>query len=614
MDGTLHTCASTRPHYHEVFVHYAARFVKEVKRVVFIGGGDSKVLHEALKYPSLELVVGLELDQEVPRSSFYHFGAQPHFDNQKVEWYFGDAAKSLSALPKSYYGSFDLVIVDILTEVAAQLQVNEDLTLLEAAMLLMKPDGIMVKNEDEGYVPGSSQHNTNYAVDLVYHDVPHYCLQVFVAVSNSVDFLTAEPVDHGIETLYLKSVDEFQLQFDSWYNYGVESGKKVYECEEHLSRNRAGSALSVLMILEAEQTSIPVESLEDSISKALVRVGLTKVDSLASPLTIEGSKGSAFTVLINEGYITARCVPDIKYCAVDIILYGDFNGNMVAVKEELIRAMQSEKTSTYRFVLGGMLGRDNEAETIGPPSMKDLCTADSNDDQDKTPARELRMEKGPEEFDEPEPALLHSYDNSMALKQWESQKSIGGQILMQLRVARFWAGEEVLVLKDEVWHQGRVVKFQEGSNYDVVYETDVRETTALNQVEEDRIKRVSIQMAKERVEAYLVDIANRLWQLTEQEFNAKRVEIDKCGFARDRTGDGLILAYTWDEGTLVLSWDGDAQVTINFFLSLGTHENFLDVAHDLVPDGAVSTDILPRGPSSVVAFAEEVRGELPNWA
>jgi hypothetical protein len=76
----------------------------------------------------------------------------------------------LLTLPRDYYGSFDLVIVDILTEVAQALEVNHELKVLEAAMLLMKPGGIIVKNEDEGYVPGTNKDFTKHTVDLVYHD------------------------------------------------------------------------------------------------------------------------------------------------------------------------------------------------------------------------------------------------------------------------------------------------------------------------------------------------------------------------------------------------------------------------------------------------------------
>jgi hypothetical protein len=115
----------------QIMVHYPARFIDTIKRVLFVGGGDSMLLHETLKYPSLELVVGLELDQAVTRASFKHFGTQPHWDNEKVEWWFGDATKSLLMLPKEYFGSFDLVLVD-LSETVMAMSVLEDLDVKQA--------------------------------------------------------------------------------------------------------------------------------------------------------------------------------------------------------------------------------------------------------------------------------------------------------------------------------------------------------------------------------------------------------------------------------------------------------------------------------------------------
>jgi spermidine synthase len=127
----MQICASYRPHYHELMVHYTARFIDTVKRVLFVGGGDSMLLHEALKYPSLELVVGLELDQSVTRGSFKYFGTQPHWDNEKVEWWFGDATKSLLMIPKEYFGSFDIVLVD-LSETVMAMTVTGDLDIKQA--------------------------------------------------------------------------------------------------------------------------------------------------------------------------------------------------------------------------------------------------------------------------------------------------------------------------------------------------------------------------------------------------------------------------------------------------------------------------------------------------
>ena len=70
LDGMLQICSSYRPHYHELFVQYPARYMDSIRCVMFLGSGDVMLLHEILKYPDLEKVVGLELDQQVTRKSF----------------------------------------------------------------------------------------------------------------------------------------------------------------------------------------------------------------------------------------------------------------------------------------------------------------------------------------------------------------------------------------------------------------------------------------------------------------------------------------------------------------------------------------------------------------
>ena len=144
--NTIQICGSYRPQYHEMVTHYTARFMPDIKRVLFVGGGDSMLLHEIIKYKSLEIVVGLELDQYITRLSYKHFGTQPHFDNPKVQWWYGDASKSLLMLPEDYFGSFDMVLVD-LSETVMSLLVTGELDIMAALSLLLKPDGIFVKNE-----------------------------------------------------------------------------------------------------------------------------------------------------------------------------------------------------------------------------------------------------------------------------------------------------------------------------------------------------------------------------------------------------------------------------------------------------------------------------------
>ena len=128
-------------------VHKPAKYIKEdIKRVLFVGAGDSGLLNEIVKYPNLELVVGLELDQHVTRMAFKHFGARPHYDDERVQWWYGDASKTLLMLPKEYFGSFDMVLVDLSDTIFA-LSVSGELDVIGALSLLLRPGGIFAMNE-----------------------------------------------------------------------------------------------------------------------------------------------------------------------------------------------------------------------------------------------------------------------------------------------------------------------------------------------------------------------------------------------------------------------------------------------------------------------------------
>jgi spermidine synthase len=105
LDDMLQICSSFRPHYHDYVTHFPARYKADINRVLFVGGGDAMLLHEMLKYPNIELIVGLELDQTVVRESMKQFRTSPHFEDERVQWWFGDATVSLLMLPKEYFGS-----------------------------------------------------------------------------------------------------------------------------------------------------------------------------------------------------------------------------------------------------------------------------------------------------------------------------------------------------------------------------------------------------------------------------------------------------------------------------------------------------------------------------
>lgn len=142
LDGEPQTCSYFSAHYHDLACHFPTRYLESVKRVAIIGGGDSKMLHEVLQYnKTLEKVIHLELDQKGTRKCFKYFASEPHFDDDRIEWYFGDAAKSLLMIPSEYFGTFDLVFVDLSESGPLSLAVTSDLTVWDSIAQLVSPDG-----------------------------------------------------------------------------------------------------------------------------------------------------------------------------------------------------------------------------------------------------------------------------------------------------------------------------------------------------------------------------------------------------------------------------------------------------------------------------------------
>ncbi|VEU34716.1 unnamed protein product [Pseudo-nitzschia multistriata] len=560
LEEYLHACISNRPHYHEVFVHYPAYFLEKVERVLFIGGGDSMVLHEVLKYDELELVVGLELDQHVVRSSFAHMGTQPHFHNDKVEWWFGDAAVALNALQTEYYGTFDLVVVDILSEVAESLQVTDDVTIMEAAMMLMKPNGIIVKNEDEGYVPGSTDTTkfTNHITDVVYYDVPVYCLQTFVMGSNAVDFSTKQPWDHKLSNFYLGGVDDFQAQFDTWHTSGkateAEDDEELDGDDPSDESANSPNVIGLVMIIEAEEISIDLDvpsSVQEIIQEQLGAVGFTITESFDRELL----DGFTLVSLLEEGCVTARCFADEKFCAIDVQLWKSAH-RVELVKKKLLAALGSEEHSVYRVITAGIYGveeNDNNPK-IGPPEKKSVFGQDSVSEDDATNQREIQtvLEKRKNTTIDFKNATTDDYDSTTALEQWESQEPLGLQ--------------------------------------------------AINKLE------LPFEYTREKLMSMVVDLLQRaLGELVDEWENDDEDQIVVDSYD---VGEGAIVLATWSEGTILCVWDGDSRLDINIFsLEESAPEIFRSVRNNfrmyLQP---IEKDQFPRGTGRVINERRTIYG------
>ena len=321
------------------------------------------ILHEALKYPNLEKVVGLELDQIVVRKSFKHFKSQPHFHDDRVEWWFGDATKSLLLLQQEYWQSFDLVLVD-LSETVMSLSVTDELDVFDALGLLLKPEGVMVKNE---YYMSKFSEVFDYTTQI-YYECPIICSQAMVMGSNSVDFFTHQPKDHKVHTLLYEPLVNKDNHLDFVHDYSQNDARAQGKCDElkipefpKVQEKAAG----IMAIVNAEKTS---QDLEDGQEIAkLISDTIKKEDRFTLLSAPEVTNNVVYTVM-KEGYIVARLWAVKHYCAFDINLWGSFD-KLESLQAALVDVVGSQDVSQYRVVVGGMFGSSTwkqDQKMIGP--------------------------------------------------------------------------------------------------------------------------------------------------------------------------------------------------------------------------------------------------------
>ena len=241
--------------------------------------------------------------------------------------------------------------------------VTEELDINDAAMLLLKPDGVVARNED--WLFGTNNPFTNFAVDIYYVDVPITCYQGITMGSNEVDLLKKIPKDHHIETVYLKPLEEIEDSFDRWFHYRHSDMFGNEFCmEETQSMEEKAVSLGVLMIIEAEDSTLPLQSssiVRASISNALENASLMET----SVRTSFKEDGYEIVFLLKEGYAITRVWPEQEYCAFDLLLWSSTEKQEMA-KAELVAAVGSTSVSWYRIVTGGMLSAGEDKSHVGP--------------------------------------------------------------------------------------------------------------------------------------------------------------------------------------------------------------------------------------------------------
>jgi len=111
LDGCFMTSEREEFVYHETLIHPALAALSAPKRVLIIGGGDGGAAEEALKHPSLDQVVMVELDEKVVEIAKQHFGAihRGAFVHPKLKLLIDDGLKYLAETKEK----FDHIALDL---------------------------------------------------------------------------------------------------------------------------------------------------------------------------------------------------------------------------------------------------------------------------------------------------------------------------------------------------------------------------------------------------------------------------------------------------------------------------------------------------------------------
>lgn len=115
LDGCCMTSERDEFFYHENLIHVPAMTHPEPRRALIIGGGDGGSAEELFKYPTMERVVLVELDEKVVEIARTHFQAvhQGSLDDPRLEIRFEEGGHYVRETLARGDEHFDLIVLDL---------------------------------------------------------------------------------------------------------------------------------------------------------------------------------------------------------------------------------------------------------------------------------------------------------------------------------------------------------------------------------------------------------------------------------------------------------------------------------------------------------------------
>lgn len=201
LDEEIQFCDNEEYKYHEMITHFAASYIKNVRKVLLIGGGDCMTLREIMKYPDINKVTMLELDKEVINASKRYFNVNDYSNDPRVNIIITDATKYIKNLSNNEY---DLIIIDT-TEDSQNNSPIDTKEFIKLCKNKLNTNGILVKNGEKinNYYYFNSMFKytdiINYETILYNENTFDYS---FILGSNNINFKLSPKYKHNIKLKY----------------------------------------------------------------------------------------------------------------------------------------------------------------------------------------------------------------------------------------------------------------------------------------------------------------------------------------------------------------------------------------------------------------------------
>ena len=109
LDGYMMLTQKDEFIYHEMMVHVPMAVHPEVRKVLGIGGGDGGTARELIRYPAIEQIDVVEIDEEVVSACRQYLPQTAcGFDDERIHLFYEDGLKYV----RRYEDTYDLILVD----------------------------------------------------------------------------------------------------------------------------------------------------------------------------------------------------------------------------------------------------------------------------------------------------------------------------------------------------------------------------------------------------------------------------------------------------------------------------------------------------------------------